>query len=125
MKRLRFKRIDITQDQAEELESIISEYLDEPGPISAFEDEFSSMRGDDVKDMLKQLKVPKVVVKTIVARLENIGGDISNLQHNGDINRDVIDDLSQELKAFDEFLGKLFNVKRARTKKPYIWQVWT
>lgn len=123
----RIKKITIAEDQAEQLEELMGDYLTEPGPLAYDDvDDYGITSAADLKHLLKELRVPVKLIRTIFSRLENIGGDVSNLQHNGDITRDVIDDISAELKGLDELLGKIFNVQRARkTKKPYSWQVWS
>jgi len=119
------KKITITEDQAENIEQLMGDYLSEPGPISLNDEDFSVSTSEEVRHFLKEHRVPVKVINTVLSRLEDIGGDINNMQMNGEVNRDAIDAVSDGLKSLDELMGKLFNVKRSRkTKKPYPWQVW-
>jgi hypothetical protein len=109
----RVKKITITVDQAEDLERDMGDYVNPSGGRS------------DVKFELKKLGVPKDIAGIIIGRLDSIGSDLSSLQ-DGELERMMIDGVSEDLKHLDEYLSKVFVVTgtRSRSKRGYVWEVW-
>lgn len=106
------KKIDITEEQAEKIEFAISDVLN------------GDAKSNEVVALLKKAKVPKDTVKAFFGRIDGIFSDIQALK-GGNIERMFVDDVAEELRRLEQLLDKTFKVARTRTKKAYIWSVWS
>jgi len=109
-------KVYIVQDTAEELESLIGDYLHDWGPGR-------KVPHRDIQDLLHSVGCPTEVLNTIISRLRNLAEDINALK-NGDVVRMYIDGVSEELKSLEEYLARKFEVVGTRRNRKYVWEVW-
>jgi|SRR5579871_3054317 len=111
------KKTTITQDQAEELESLIGDFL-APDPHG-----FGNPKRD-IQDLLRSVGAPKDVVGHIFLQCQTIIEDVKCLED--EITRGNAETVADGCKHLDEYLEKVFVVTPSRGRgRVYKWAVWS
>jgi hypothetical protein len=104
------KKTTISVKQAEQLEQAISNCIARPNPHTE----------SALMDILSELGVPDDVETTIIFTVYDVRDDIAALKE-GNIDRDLITDIVENLKYLDGYLGKAFAIDDGR----YAFRTWS
>jgi hypothetical protein len=111
------KTTPITIDQADELEELITDYLENTIPGIG-----NPKR--DLQDFFRSIACPKDVAAAIFMRLESVLDDIRYCSD--EVTRGNCEAIVDSCKALDEYLTKRFRVTGMKGRNPtYRWMVWS
>ena len=105
------KKTTLSNDVADELEQLITEYLQPEGFGSPLR---------DITDLLRGVACPKDVQAGLKMRLESLAEDFKFLEN--ELTRGNAETVAEGCKHLDEYLGKRYNVTMPG-KRVFKWMV--